>query len=201
MKETQKNLQDLVREFHTKNGFPVNNLILNKTGKCGKPFWVLLFIRFIGNILLILGRICVWIDKITTKLKCRDPRIFRCHILVDELGETLVAISKNDEIETADGLADLIYVLLGAAVIHNIPLETVFKEVHRSNLTKGFHQGEEGRIKGLYRSEKYSAPNIKKAILEGRQKKDGGTVNLLEQDLENLVCNELKEGDQNVIDN
>lgn len=190
----EKKMQDLVREFHEKNGFPVNNMILDKDGPLRKPRWVLWFIKIIGYQLLILGKISVWVDKLTSKLGCNDPRIFRCHILVDELGETLVAISNNDEIETADGLADLTYVLLGAAVIHNIPLETVFREVHRSNMTKGFHHGTEGRVPGLYRSDSYSPPNIKKAIIVGRKINDGGTVDLLEVDLQDLTCDELKEG-------
>jgi len=187
-----KNLQNLVLEFNELNGFPVNSMLLDKNGSSKKPVWVLWFVKIVGFILLIIGRICVWIDKLMTKLKCRDPRIFRCHILVDELGETLVSIANNDEIETADGLADLAYVVFGTAILHNIPLETVFREVHRSNMTKGFIHGQDGRVKGLYRSAKYSPPDIKKAILEGRQKKDGGTIDLLEIDLENLVCDELK---------
>jgi phosphoribosyl-ATP pyrophosphohydrolase len=197
-----QNMQDLVREFHKKNGFPVNNMLLDKDGPLRKPKWVLWFIKIIGYQLLILGRISVWLDKLTSKLNCNDSRVFRCHILVDELGETLVAISNNDEIETADGLADLTYVLLGAAVIHNIPLETVFREVHRSNMTKGFHRGKEGRVTGLYRSDTYSPPNIEAAIIVGRQVGDGGTTRLtkevlkdtFEEDLKNLVCDELKEG-------
>jgi len=187
-----KNLQDLVREFNEANKFPVNSMPLDKNGLAMKPVWVLWFIKIAGYLLLIIGRICVWTDKLTTKIGHRDPRIFRCHIMIDELGETLVAISNNDEIETADGLADLAYVLFGTAILHNLPLETIFREVHRSNLTKGFIPGQDGRIKGLYRAAKYSPPDIKKAILEGRKKNDGGTIDLLDRDLNNLMCDELK---------
>jgi len=175
-----RNLQDLVREFNEANGFPVNSLLLNKNGPAKGPLWVLWYVKIIGYILLILGRISVWLDKLTTKLGHRDPRIFRCHIMVDELGETLVAISNNDEIEVADGLADLAYVLFGTAVLHNIPLETIFREVHRSNLTKGFIPGQDGRIKGLYRTKKYSPPNIKAAIYVGRKMNDGGTTDVVD---------------------
>ena len=175
-----KNLQELVYEFNEANGFPVNSLLLDKNGPAKKPLWVLWYIKIIGYLLLILGRISVWVDKLTTKLGYRDPRIFRCHIMVDELGEILVAMSNNDEIEVADGLADLSYVLNGTAVLYNLPLETIFREVHRSNLTKGFVPGQDGRVKGLYRPATYSPPNIKTAIIVGRKTKDGGTTDVID---------------------
>jgi len=195
-----KNLQDLVCEFNKANKFPINSLLLDKNGPAKRPLWVLWYVKTIGYLLLILGRISMWVDKLATKLGCRDPRIFRCHIMVDELGETLVAISNNDEIEVADGLADLAYVLVGTAILHNIPLETVFREVHRSNLTKGFIPGQDGRIKGLYRSAEYSPPDIEAAIIVGRQRKDGGTVALPGKNLGRLIWDDLK-GKQDVVDN
>lgn len=36
----------------------------------------------------------------------------------------------------ADGLADLLYVVFGTALSFGIPIESVFAEVHRSNMTK-----------------------------------------------------------------
>lgn len=39
-------------------------------------------------------------------------------------------------IEVADGLADQLYVIFGTALAFGIPIESVFAEVHRSNMTK-----------------------------------------------------------------
>lgn len=39
-------------------------------------------------------------------------------------------------IEVADGLADMLYVTFGTALSFGIPIESVFAEIHRSNMTK-----------------------------------------------------------------
>lgn len=39
-------------------------------------------------------------------------------------------------VEVADGIADSIYVLVGTAISYGIPIDRIFREVHRSNMTK-----------------------------------------------------------------
>lgn len=53
------------------------------------------------------------------------------------------AYDKPDFVEVIDGLADVIYVVLGAAVTFGINLEPFFEEVHRSNMAK-----EQGGVRG-----------------------------------------------------
>lgn len=65
-----------------------------------------------------------------------DRRQLRAALIQEEAGETIAAILAGDMVETADGLCDLIYVVLGAAVEFGIDLEPLFKEVHASNLAK-----------------------------------------------------------------
>jgi hypothetical protein len=65
-----------------------------------------------------------------------DLRLERVQLLVEEIGEFCVAIGKGDIVETADAIADIIYVALGAAVCWGIPIPQVFWEVQRSNMTK-----------------------------------------------------------------
>lgn len=60
----------------------------------------------------------------------------RQRLLREELKEIELAVRKGDIIEIADGLADLIYVAIGTALEYGIPIDRVFAEVHRSNMTK-----------------------------------------------------------------
>jgi len=55
----------------------------------------------------------------------------------------------NSKVLIADALADLLYVVFGAAIAYNIPIEAVFEEVHRSNMSKSRLKNEYGKtIKG-----------------------------------------------------
>lgn len=65
-----------------------------------------------------------------------EVRIERAALLVEEVGELLVALARCDVIDLADAMADTLYVLLGAAIAYSIPLGECFDEVHRSNMTK-----------------------------------------------------------------
>ena len=71
-----------------------------------------------------------------------------------------------DTVAYADALADLIYVCFGAGIEAGIDLNTVLREVHRSNMSKLGEDGqpiyrEDGKVlKGPH----YSAPNIKEVL-------------------------------------
>jgi predicted HAD superfamily Cof-like phosphohydrolase len=83
--------------------------------------------------------------------------------MTEELRELLEAMRAEDVTEIADGLADLLYVVFGTAVAYGIPMDGVFAEVHRSNMTKLGSDGKpvigaEGkRLKGPG----YVPPNIR----------------------------------------
>jgi predicted HAD superfamily Cof-like phosphohydrolase len=91
----------------------------------------------------------------------------------DELIEASGLIQdKNGDIggldleKSADAIADLIYVCIGAALDYGIPLDRVFAEVHRSNMTKIGADGHVGyRADGkVIKGPGYSPPNIHAAI-------------------------------------
>jgi len=65
-----------------------------------------------------------------------EERILRRKLLKEEFYEYLDGEDKNDIVEIADALADLIYIACGTAVSYGIPLDKVFAEVHRSNMAK-----------------------------------------------------------------
>jgi predicted HAD superfamily Cof-like phosphohydrolase len=95
--------------------------------------------------------------------KSRDQRALRAELLLEELGEALFAMSTRNEIELADGLADLLYVTFGTFNQFAIPAEPVFAEVHRSNMTKSSgaadHNGDKGKTDSFSRADIRSVLN------------------------------------------
>lgn len=57
------------------------------------------------------------------------------------LKELIPAMDENNLVEVADGIADLLYVVLHTAVAYGIDVEPIFNEVHRSNMTKVWPDG------------------------------------------------------------
>lgn len=60
----------------------------------------------------------------------------RLNLIEEELKELRIALAAGDVVGVADALADLQYVINGAAVTWGIWLDWMHNEVHRSNLTK-----------------------------------------------------------------
>jgi predicted HAD superfamily Cof-like phosphohydrolase len=65
-----------------------------------------------------------------------EVREIRCALIEEEAAEFREALEAGDIVEVADAIADLLYVVYGAAVTFGIPIDEVFAEVHRSNMTK-----------------------------------------------------------------
>ena len=59
-----------------------------------------------------------------------------CTLIEEEAAEFRAAVEASDLVEIADAIADLIWVVLEAGITFGIPIEDVFAEVRRSNLTK-----------------------------------------------------------------
>ena len=75
----------------------------------------------------------------------------RADLITEESGEFKAAAESGDLTGMADALADLLYVCYGAAIECGIPLDIVFDEVHRSNMTKVWPDGsiryrEDGKV-------------------------------------------------------
>lgn len=60
----------------------------------------------------------------------------RHDFILEEADEYLNAAHDGDLVGIADGLADLLYIVLGTCVVHGIDIQPIFDEVHRSNMTK-----------------------------------------------------------------
>lgn len=88
-----------------------------------------------------------------------EERQWRWALIQEEYEELMSAEEANDLVEFADGLGDLIYVLLGTALVYGIDLSAVFDEIHSSNLSKTPAPG--GKPAKL---EDFRAPDIAKAM-------------------------------------
>lgn len=67
--------------------------------------------------------------------------LFRIALIEEEVGELAESLAKENMVEVADAMGDILYVVLGTAVSLGIDLEPVFQEIHRSNMTKLVQDG------------------------------------------------------------
>lgn len=92
----------------------------------------------------------------------------RNHLEVEEQEEWKDAIYNDDIVEVADAIGDYIYVLLGRTVEMGLPMDEIFAEIHRSNMSK---LGEDG--KPIYREDgkvlkgpNYTPPDIESILIK-----------------------------------
>jgi predicted HAD superfamily Cof-like phosphohydrolase len=103
------------------------------------------------------------VDKSLAKL--------RVALLQEEVGEFITASEKGDLVAIADALADITYVVYGTALTYGIDLDSVLREVHRSNMSKLGNDGkplirDDGKV---LKSERYFPPDIASVLgLEDR---------------------------------
>lgn len=82
-----------------------------------------------------------------------ETRRLRVKLIQEEFDEVKEALAREDLSGIAKELADLLYVIYGTAVSCGIDMEPVFREVHRSNLSKvgGYKRGDGKWVKpGTY---------------------------------------------------
>ena len=86
-------------------------------------------------------------------------------LITEEYQETLSAFENSDLIEVADGLADMVWVIMGMCNSCGIDFDSVWQEVKASNMSK-FPNGkaiknEHGKI---MMPDSYFKPNIEKVL-------------------------------------
>jgi predicted HAD superfamily Cof-like phosphohydrolase len=96
----------------------------------------------------------------------RDRRDLRASLITEEAAEFDLASTAGDITEAADALADLLYVIYGAALEWGIDVDAVLEEVHRSNMTKVWpdgtiHMRDDGKI---LKPPTYSPADIRKVL-------------------------------------
>lgn len=94
----------------------------------------------------------------------REGGIFRMKLIDEESNELRHALYDDNMVEVADAIADLLYVVYGTAVEFGLPIDKIFAEVHRSNMTKfkhGAHFREDGK---LLKGPGFEPPKIKEIL-------------------------------------
>ena len=88
----------------------------------------------------------------------KDRVNLRKHLIQEEALEVIEALSKGTFEELAKELADLLVVTYGAAAEFGIPMDKIFEEVHRSNMSKiGGPVRADGK---LLKPANYASPNL-----------------------------------------
>lgn len=114
-----------------------------------------------------------------THVKPTEPQVadivLRYNLIYEELQEyrdaITVPVGTVNLVEVADAIGDLLYVVLGTAVTFGIDIEPIFREIHRSNMSKFIdgHRREDGKwIKGP----SYSPANLEPIIQSQLGKQD-----------------------------
>lgn len=102
----------------------------------------------------------------------------RCALIEEEAAEFRAAIEDGDIVGVADAIADLLYVVYGAALTFGIPVREVFTEVHRSNMTKLGDDAlplyrEDGKV---LKGPNFSPPDLMPILIAAGYKSGGGAA-------------------------
>ncbi|RTY95178.1 nucleoside triphosphate pyrophosphohydrolase family protein [Flavobacterium sp. GT3R68] len=79
-----------------------------------------------------------------------NKNMLRFNLMKEENEEYLEAVQNDDQVEIADALGDMLYILCGTIIEHGLQhkIEAVFDEIQRSNMSKLDEQG-----KPIYRED------------------------------------------------
>ena len=112
-------------------------------------------------------RVLLEVYKFTAKLEANKIKL-RFDLMAEENEEYLEAAAKNDLVEVADALGDMLYILCGTILEHGMQhkIEEVFNEIQRSNMSKLGSDGkpiyrEDGKV---MKGSNYFKPNILEII-------------------------------------
>lgn len=106
-----------------------------------------------------------------------ERQLLRLRLIQEEYWEFVDGMRKENLVDIADALGDLMYVIIGAALEFGIPFDDVFREIHRSNMTKIWPDGsiryrEDGKV---LKPETYSPAEVAGVLtaFANRKNEDG----------------------------
>jgi predicted HAD superfamily Cof-like phosphohydrolase len=105
-------------------------------------------------------------QKIASNLNLKNEQTqLYMNLIKEEFEETAKAFDEEDLVEVADGLADMVWVIMGMCNSVGIDFDKIWTEVKSSNMSKlvdgKFIKNDAGKI---MKPETYFKPNIKKAL-------------------------------------
>ncbi len=94
-----------------------------------------------------------------------DQQKLYMNLITEEYKETLEAFENNDLVEVADGLADMVWVIMGMCSSCGIEFNKVWEEVRSSNMSK-FVDGKalKNDAGKIMKSDTYFKPDLKKIL-------------------------------------
>src|SRR3979411_702578 len=95
-----------------------------------------------------------------------DVHRLRVLLIEEELAELRNAGEATNVVAVADALADLLYVVYGAAETYGIDLQPVFREIHRSNMSKGDPEVVRRPDGKILKGDRYSPPRVEQVVAE-----------------------------------
>ena len=95
--------------------------------------------------------------------------IKRIGFMQEELSEISIATYNNDIAEIADGITDLIYFALGTMALLDLPIKTIWNNVHSSNMTKVAGKTKRGIEDDAAKNESFLRPTISKILEQDRK--------------------------------
>ena len=93
------------------------------------------------RLLQVLGRKLIDLSKGWYRIgnEKKSIKAFRTALMMEELGETVLALGKGNEVSLFDATLDQVYVVVGTALAYGITVDQLTKgwdAVHASNMTK-----------------------------------------------------------------
>ena len=94
-----------------------------------------------------------------------DQQKLYMNLITEEYKETLEAFENNDLVEVADGLADMVWVIMGMCSSCGIEFNKVWEEVRSSNMSK-FVDGKvvKNDAGKIMKPDTYFKPDLKKIL-------------------------------------
>jgi len=92
-----------------------------------------------------------------------DDQALRIRLIQEELDELDYAMANDDMEAIADGIGDLLYVVLGTAVAYGINIDPIFEAIHNANMAKlGGTTRPDGKI---LKPEGWQPPDIRSLLI------------------------------------
>lgn len=110
-----------------------------------------------------------------------ETKRLRIRLIQEEFDELKEAMAEDSLPALAKEMADLLYVVYGTAVSYGIDMDQVFREVHRSNLSKvGGYKREDGK---WVKPPTYSPASIEPILIQqaSARHQGAGSTDLLQE--------------------